>query len=333
MERGGGAHFISLVASDICGLMRAPYQGKSQTDDIRRARWAGLDAGRVRHRRSKCHLVEECGGLELRHGRVVWLQKAPVRNIQRHLDISAIHPFAGDAPEVFGRHLILEHDDYDVRDAVILDRPIGRVVAQIWREPPRHSRGPDRSAFPFVEERLIAVLASHHTEKHRFGLSARGTQSGSLAIIAGLREIDGESDSTEAGTVPREWFEHRLMGIAELVGTYADIGAAASLSLVRSRLAARAIQYGLADIDAAAIRRTAPRGFTQDVSRLVYECRAAGDQPFSGIQYQSRLDDRTSSWAIFEPPPGSSWPLRSLDVEPLDPDVTRALTVLGLRVG
>ncbi|MCY4618414.1 MAG: RES family NAD+ phosphorylase [Chloroflexi bacterium] len=157
-----------------------------------------------------------------------------------------------------------------------------------------------------------------------------------LALVAGLREIDGESDSIEAGTVPREWFEHRLIGVAELVGTFADIGAAASLSLVRFRLAARAIHYGLADIDAAAIRITAPRGFTQDVSRLVYECTTAEDQSLAGIRYQSRLDDRTSNWAIFEPAPGSSWPLRSLDVEPLepdDPDVTRALAVLGLRVG
>ena len=157
-----------------------------------------------------------------------------------------------------------------------------------------------------------------------------------LALVAGLREIDGESDPIEAGTVPREWFEHRLMGVAELVGTYADIGAAASLSLLRSRLAARAIHYGLADIDAAAIRITAPRGFTQDVSRLVYECTTAEDQSLAGIRYQSRLDDRTSNWAIFEPSPGSPGPLRSLDVEPLqpdDPDVTRALAVLGLRVG
>lgn len=157
-----------------------------------------------------------------------------------------------------------------------------------------------------------------------------------LAVVAGLSEIDGENNSVEAGTVPREWFERRLMGVAELVGTYADIGAAASLSLVRSRLAARAIHYGLADIDAAAIRLTAPRGFTQEVSRLVYECSAAEDQPLAGIHYQSRLDDHTSNWAIFEPVPGSPGLLRSLDAEPLvpdDPDMTRTLAVLGLRLG
>ena len=157
-----------------------------------------------------------------------------------------------------------------------------------------------------------------------------------LAVIAGLREVAGEADLVEAGTVPREWFKHRLMGVAELVGNYADIGAAASSSLVRSRLAARAIHYGLVEIDAAAIRLTAPRGFTQEVSRLVYECTTARDQPFAGIRYRSRLDDRTFNWAVFEPAPGSSRPLRSLDAEPLqpdDPDVTRALAVLGLRVG
>lgn len=156
-----------------------------------------------------------------------------------------------------------------------------------------------------------------------------------LAVVAGVSEIDGENDSIEPGTVPREWFEHRLMGVAESVGTYADIGAAASLSVVRSRLAARAIHYGLADIDAAAIRLTAPRGFTQEASRLVYECSTEA-QPLAGIQYQSGLDDYTSNWAIFEPVQASPGPLRSLAAEPLlpdDPDVTRALAVLVLTLG
>lgn len=157
-----------------------------------------------------------------------------------------------------------------------------------------------------------------------------------LAVVAGLSEIDGENNWLEAGTVPRQWFEHRLMGVAEIVGTYADIGTAASLSVVRSRLAARAIHYGLEDIDGATIRLTAPRGFTQEVSRFVYECTTTEDQALAGIRYQSRLDDHTSNWAIFEPAPGSFGPLRSLDAEPLrpdDPDVTRALSVLGLKLG
>ena len=157
-----------------------------------------------------------------------------------------------------------------------------------------------------------------------------------LEVVAGLQEIEGGDEPVAAGTVPREWFEHRLIGVAELAGTYADIGAAASLSVLRSRLAARGIHHGLPDIDAAAIRLTAPRGFTQEVSRLVYECRTEGVEPLAGIRYQSRLDDGTSNWAIFEPAAESPAPLRSFSTKPVrpdDPDVTRALSVLGLQIG
>ena len=156
-----------------------------------------------------------------------------------------------------------------------------------------------------------------------------------LAVIVGLSEIEGRDDPIAAGTVSPEWFDNRLMGVAELTGTYADIGAASSLSLVRSRLAGRAIHHGLTDIDAAAIRLTAPRGFTQDVSRLIYECRTAGAEPLAGIRYHSRLDDGTSNWAVFEPASDSPEPLHLFDAEPVqpdDPDVTHALAVLGLQV-
>ena len=45
-----------------------------------------------------------------------------------------------------------------------------------------------------------------------------------LAVLAGIREIEGEDDPTPAGTVPREWFERRLIGSAKLDGIYAEIG-------------------------------------------------------------------------------------------------------------
>ena len=58
-----------------------------------------------------------------------------------------------------------------------------------------------------------------------------------LGVVEGLREIEGGDEPIAAGTVPHEWFTNRLVGVAQLGGTYADIGAAASLSLIRSRLA------------------------------------------------------------------------------------------------
>ena len=156
-----------------------------------------------------------------------------------------------------------------------------------------------------------------------------------LDVVAGLREIEGDDEPVAAGTVPREWFEGRLIGVAEIVGTYADLGAAGSLLLLRSRLAARGIHYGLSDIDAAAIRLIAPRGFTQEVSRFVYECRTEGVEPLAGISYQSRLDDGTSNWAVFEPTSDSPEPLHALAIEPLrpdDPDVLHSVALLGIQI-
>ena len=157
-----------------------------------------------------------------------------------------------------------------------------------------------------------------------------------LDVVARLSEIEGDGEPLTAGTIPPEWFEQRLMGVAEIVGIYADIGAAGSLSLLRSRLADRGIHHGLSDIDAAAIRLMAPRGFTQQVSRLVYEFRTEGGEPLAGIRYQSRLDDGTSNWAIFEPMSDSPAPLRSTTAEPIqpdDPDVIQVAALLGVRIG
>lgn len=156
-----------------------------------------------------------------------------------------------------------------------------------------------------------------------------------LDVVAGLSGIEGDEEPVAAGTIPREWFEQRLMGVAEIDGVYADIGAAGSLSWLRSRLADRAIHFGLSDIDAAAIRLAAPRGFTQEVSRLVYECRTEGDDPIAGISYRSRLDDGTFNWAIFEPMSDSPAPLRLTSAEPIqpdDPEVIRATALLGLVI-
>ena len=156
-----------------------------------------------------------------------------------------------------------------------------------------------------------------------------------LAVVAGLLEIEGEDDALAAGTVPSEWFERRLMGVGELAGEYAEIGAASSLATIRSQLAEKALQHGLEDVDAGAIRAAAPRGFTQEVSRLVYGSRTEDGEPLAGIRYRSRLDDDTDNWAVFEPARGAPAPLRALDAEPVrssDPDVTRTLNVLGLRV-
>jgi hypothetical protein len=153
-----------------------------------------------------------------------------------------------------------------------------------------------------------------------------------LKVVAALADIDGPDDGPTAGIVPRSWLASRLVGEGRLAGRYADVGAAGSLAMLRIILAGRALHYGLQDIDAAAIRLSAPRGFTQEISRLVY---ASTSPSFAGIRYLSRLGDGLVNWAIFESAQDVDAPVTSMsadDVSAADPDLVQALEVLGLRL-
>jgi len=155
-----------------------------------------------------------------------------------------------------------------------------------------------------------------------------------LEVIAGLEEIEGDDDAWPAGAVPQRWLRDRALGAGTLNGAYVDIGDARSIAFVREELAARAIHHGLDEIDAATLRLRAPRVFTQEVSRRVYEGRSERGEPFRGIRYRSRLGDQFVNWAVFEVPAGDPEPLTVRDVRPIapdTPDVLEALDLLGLH--
>lgn len=153
-----------------------------------------------------------------------------------------------------------------------------------------------------------------------------------LSVIAGLEAVNGDADAPSPDTVPRQWLEPRRIGEAATHGDFVDVGDADSLAILRHRLAARAIHYGLSDIDAATIRLSAPRGFTQEVSRLVYEW---AEHAYSGICYRSRLGDQFVNWAIFEPATDVEsriTPTNVREIDPDDPDLLEALLLLNLRL-
>ncbi len=154
-----------------------------------------------------------------------------------------------------------------------------------------------------------------------------------LAVVAGLADIEGDDTDPPVGVVPARWLAGRRVGQAELSGRFVDVGDARSLATLRTAAAASAIHHGLGEIDAAAIRLTAPRGFTQAISRLVYAS-VSEDGPFSGIRYASRLGDQFMNWAIFEaqqaPPPVAVDIDEPVDAD--DPDFQAALDLLGLRL-
>ena len=107
-----------------------------------------------------------------------------------------------------------------------------------------------------------------------------------------------------------------------------------TLATLRLGAAAAAIRYGLDEIDASTIRLSAPRGFTQEISRLVYAWQADGG-PFAGIRCRSRLGDEFVNWAIFETTEGTS-PIaagRDETTDADDPDFLAALELLDLGAG
>lgn len=142
--------------------------------------------------------------------------------------------------------------------------------------------------------------------------------------------IIGDSKRPTAGRVPPEWAKARLMGRADLNGAFADISSSESIAVLRTELHDAAREYGVVDIDAAALKDAAPRRFTQAVSRFVYESEEAG--VMAGIYYRSRHGDDLDCWAVFER--SGSTPLTDCQSEVLyisDPDIARAFELLGLQ--
>jgi RES domain len=155
------------------------------------------------------------------------------------------------------------------------------------------------------------------------------------AILAAYEQIGGCDDDsaepTNAGVVPHEWIAQRLIGTGRLRGTYVELGHHDTLGALRAALLPRVVHYGLADLDAAAVRLTLPRSFTQEISRFLFEQTEAGQRQWDGINYQSRHGDDFENWAIFEP----AAPARqsSTSLEAGDADLATALTLHGLRLG
>lgn len=156
------------------------------------------------------------------------------------------------------------------------------------------------------------------------------------AIVAAYEEIatddDGDAErypTIPPGIVPANWCESRRIGAGRHDGPFADIGQSSSLAHLRAALARRLVHYGLEDLDGGELRRRAPRAFTQEISRYVFE-HGVGEcaAPLLGIRYLSRLGDDIENWAIFE---GSEpYDTASDEISRDDPDLLLALEALGL---
>jgi hypothetical protein len=155
------------------------------------------------------------------------------------------------------------------------------------------------------------------------------------AIVSVYEEIATEPEDADRhptippGVVPRDWCSSRMIGSARHDGPFADIGRSSSLTHLRAALASQLVHYGLDDLDAGELRRRAPRAFTQDISRYVFERGVTEEgERLVGIRYLSRLGDEIENWAIFEgtEPHGQL----SEEIAPDDPDLLAALRALDL---
>jgi RES domain len=155
-------------------------------------------------------------------------------------------------------------------------------------------------------------------------------------VLAGLARIEGPEPMRAAGRLPRSWLNGRVVGEASVSGVFCDVGAAASLAYLHRALAATLVRYGIAELDGAAIRQTAPRRFTQEISSHVYALSdARGGPRFAGIGYRSRFGDHYQNWAIFERPgrrPVIRAP-RTRKIAPLQREFQAALRLLELELG
>lgn len=154
-----------------------------------------------------------------------------------------------------------------------------------------------------------------------------------IEVIAELDAIageDGDEEPPDAGVVPSDWVEQRCIGIGRLVGDHADIGHHESLAELRSALAPRVVHYQLPDLDAATLRLTAPRAFTQEVSRYVFDRTVDGVRRWNGISYLSKHGDDLTNWATFEPVMPDIIGVNECAAD--DVDLAAALELHGLRL-
>lgn len=151
----------------------------------------------------------------------------------------------------------------------------------------------------------------------------------SLALIEALVFIEDEEPlpaSFEAPRVDEAWRLRRTIGCGVLdpTLTFVDIAAGATLSHLRTALAAELLELGLDDLDLSGA--TGPlRRLTQKIALYVHQ------NGHAGIRYLSRLNQHWECWAVFD----NSLIFNSTTIEPIlitDAALREAADLFGLGV-
>ena len=112
--------------------------------------------------------------------------------------------------------------------------------------------------------------------------------------------------------------------------SFAVPGHPESLPTLRVRFLNEAKAFGLADLDAAAIRDSRPRALTQAISAWIYTLSSADGTPISGIEFASRHGDNLTLWALYERDTTTSAPpqVTAVGADPVNvdhPDLQEAM--------
>ncbi len=158
-----------------------------------------------------------------------------------------------------------------------------------------------------------------------------------LTLVGELDAIvDDAGDSARyptsaAGLLPRSWLAKRRVGRARMRGGFVDVRAATTIAALRTLFGPLAAKIGLPDLDAAAIKLSAPRTLTQQIAGWLYRFPAP---VVSGVCFGSRFADSFTLWAIFEQPgedrDGSATLTRRMPI-PLTPQTPELVEAMGLH--
>ena len=85
-------------------------------------------------------------------------------NAQWNVNREPTHLLLSDPAKVRGDDGVLDDDEYGGRNAVVVKRASGRVVAKVGSEAFAHRGGPDGAAFQFEEERPRFLAVPEHEE-------------------------------------------------------------------------------------------------------------------------------------------------------------------------
>lgn len=135
--------------------------------------------------------------------------------------------------------------------------------------------------------------------------------------------------SLASGTVPRAWLAARQAAVATLSGAYCAITDKETLGTLRPLFVASALRYGLADLDAGALRLAAPRALTQRIAAWLYDLHDGPRDLLDGVRFESRHGDGLALLANFERDDDSDISRRLSDIGPVPldaghPDVREA---------